>query len=57
MAVEGCPPAPWLQVWAARPMPWKTPGRTSLAPGACHFCAQPIFSAAWTMQSRKPGLL
>ena len=44
--VAGSPPAPWLHAWAARPMPWKTPGRTSLAFGACQFCVQPILSAA-----------
>ena len=44
--VAGLPPAPWLHAWAARPMPWKTPGRTSLAFGACQFCFQPMRSAA-----------
>ena len=55
--VAGSPPAPWLHSCAARPMPWKTPGRTSLAFAACHFSFQPILSAAMLMQSTMPGLL
>ena len=55
--VAGSPPAPWLHSWAASPMPWKTPGRTSLALTGCHFSFQPILSAAVWMQSTMPGLL
>src|SRR5438094_3093809 len=55
--VDGFPPAPWLQVWAAKPIPWKTPGRTCFALGACHLSFQPIPSRAATMTSRLPGLL
>src|SRR5262249_60405604 len=55
--VDGEPPPPWLHEWAANPIPWNTPGRTSLAFGACHFCAQPALSAAWTRTSRRPELL
>ena len=55
--VDGLPPAPWLQVCAASPIPWKIPGRTSFAFGWCHFAVQPIAFAAASMQSRMPGLL
>ena len=55
-AVDGLPPAPWLQVCAAKPIPWKTPGRTSLAFGACHLSLQPIAAAAFSMHARSPGL-
>src|SRR6266545_3751961 len=55
--LAGLPPAPWLHACAAMPMPWKTPGRISLAFGACQFCFQPIRSAVCVRQSRIPGLL
>src|SRR5437667_12697781 len=55
--VAGFVPAPWLQAWAASPMPWKIPGLTSRARDACHFSFQPRRFEAETMQSRIPGSL
>ena len=46
MPVDGEPPPPCKHEWAAMPMPWKTPGRTSLAFGGCHFSFHPARSVA-----------
>ena len=50
-------PPPWLQVWQAIPIPWKTPGRTSFAPGACHLLLQSMALAASVRVVSIPGLL
>src|SRR2546427_9822530 len=55
--VDGLPPAPWLQEWAARPRPRKTPGRTCVALGAGHLSFQPVPSLAGTKTARPAAVV
>src|SRR5207244_7636895 len=55
--VDGEPPPPCVHECAAMPMPWKTPGRISLALAGCHLASQPALAAPCSIKSLRPELL